>query len=101
MNSLHTEGKRKFQSFIYHCLGGDSSAYGVCKIPIQHCNMIDSQKLNMPCALSPMKVYGPFYFVESTASGIRYLGMLEQCLFPQLTEDLRDFILQKDGALPH
>lgn len=61
----------------------------------------DSPKINVFCALSCTKVYGPFFFAEQTVNGIIYLDMLEQWLFPQLAEDAQNFILQQDGAPPH
>lgn len=61
----------------------------------------DSAKINVFCAISLTKVYGPFFFAERTVSGIAYLDMLEQWLFPQLMEDSQDFIFQQDGAPPH
>lgn len=61
----------------------------------------DSPKVNVFCALSRTKVYGPFFFAEGTVTGISYLDMLEQWLFPQLMEDSQDFIFQQDGAPPH
>jgi hypothetical protein len=32
-------------------------------------------------------VYGPFFFMETTITGIVYLGMLQHFLIPQLDED--------------
>jgi len=51
----------------------------------------DSPNLNVFCAVSSVKVYGPFFFAESTVSGL-----------PQLQQDMdRDFIFRQDGAIPH
>jgi len=61
----------------------------------------DSPKVNVFCAVSSCKAYGPFFFVEPTVTGINYLDMLQLWLMPQLQEDSEDFIFQKDGALPH
>jgi len=61
----------------------------------------DSPKLNVFCAVSKTKVYGPFFFAEKTVTGVAYLDMLEQWLFPQLEDDMEDFVLQQDGAPPH
>lgn len=61
----------------------------------------DSPKFNVFCAVSREKVYGPFFFVENTVTGITYLDMLENYLFPQLETDSNDFIYQQDGAPPH
>ncbi|CAH2000060.1 unnamed protein product [Acanthoscelides obtectus] len=54
----------------------------------------DSPKLNVFCAISKNKVYGPFFFHENTVNGSSYLDMLHLWLFPQLTEDSNNFIFQ-------
>lgn len=61
----------------------------------------DSPKLNVFCAISSDKVYGPFFFAEKTVTGITYLDTLEQWLFPQLLEDSGNFIFMQDGAPAH
>ena len=61
----------------------------------------DSPKVNVFCAVYSSKVYGPFFFAEKTVSGITYLDMLKIWLFPQLKEDMQNFIFQQDGAPPH
>jgi len=61
----------------------------------------DSPKVNVFCAVSSYKVYGPFYFAEPTVTGINYLDMLQLWLRPQLQEDIVDFIFQQDAAPPH
>lgn len=61
----------------------------------------DSPKVNVFCAISKTKLYGPFFFIEQTVTGIVYLDMLQVWLFPQLTTDSSTFILQQDGAPPH
>ena len=61
----------------------------------------DSPKVNVFCVISSCKVYRPFFFAESTVSGINYLDMLQLWLMPQLQEDSEDFIFQQDGAPPH
>jgi hypothetical protein len=53
-----------------------------------------------PCAITHEKVYGPFFFTETTITGISYLDMLQQWLLPQLEEDSPGFIFQQDGAPP-
>jgi len=60
----------------------------------------DSPKVNLFCAVSSCKVYGPFFFTEPTVIGINYLDMLQLWLILQLHEDSEDFIFQQDGALP-
>lgn len=62
----------------------------------------DSSKLNVFCAISRQKVYGPFFFGEATVIGTSYLDVLQLWLFPQLVEDKpNNFIWQQYGALPH
>ena len=61
----------------------------------------DSPKVNVFCAVSTFKVYGPFFFSEQTVTGIAFLDMLTEWLLPQLNEDSADFILQMDGAQLH
>lgn len=62
----------------------------------------DSPKVNVFCALSRRKLYGPFFFEGNTVTGASYLQMLQDWLFPQLQEDKQeDFIFQQDGAPPH
>jgi hypothetical protein len=48
-------------------------------------------------------VYGPFFFMETTITGIMYLDMLQQFLIPQLDEDDREGCIhfQQEGAPPH
>ena len=60
----------------------------------------DSPKLNVFCALSRRQMYGPFCFAEATVTGVAYLSMLQEWLFPQLVEDQpENFIWQQDGVL--
>lgn len=61
----------------------------------------DSPKLNVFCAVSKKKVYGPFFFQEATVRGNAYLDMLSEWLMPQLEEDSEDFVWVQDGAPPH
>lgn len=62
----------------------------------------DSPKINVFCAVSRRQVYGPFFFAEATVTGVSYLDMLQQWLFPQLVEsEPANFIWQQDGAPPH
>jgi hypothetical protein len=61
----------------------------------------DSSKLNVFWAISRRKVCGPCFFVENTVTGISYLDMLTNWLFPQLDEDSDNYIYQQDGAPPH
>jgi len=61
----------------------------------------DSPKVNVFCAVSSCKVYGPLFFAEPTVIGINCLDMLRLRLMPQLQEDREEFVLQEDGAPPH
>ena len=47
-------------------------------------NVLDSPKVNVFCAISNEKVYGPFFFEEHTVNGMLYLHVLENWLMPQL-----------------
>jgi hypothetical protein len=47
--------------------------------------------VNVSCAISIQKVYGPFFFVEDTVNANRYLDMVQQWLMPQLQEDSDSF----------
>jgi hypothetical protein len=51
----------------------------------------DSTKVNVFCAVSSQKVYGPFFFAEETVTGMTYLDMLQ--LMPQL-QNKPTFIFQ-------
>jgi hypothetical protein len=42
----------------------------------------DSPKVNVFCAISRTRVFGPFLFAEKKVTGITYLDMLTECLFP-------------------
>jgi hypothetical protein len=47
--------------------------------------------------------YGPFFFMETTITGIVYLDMLQQFFILQLDEDDQEgrIHFQQDGAPPH
>jgi hypothetical protein len=54
-------------------------------------HMQDLPNLNFLCAVSSVKVYGPFCFAEPAVTGM-----------PQLQQDMdRDFTFQQDGSPPH
>ncbi|KAG8303110.1 hypothetical protein J6590_108196 [Homalodisca vitripennis] len=64
----------------------------------------DNPKVNVFCAMSKFKVYGPFFFMERTVTGIIYLDMLQNFLIPQIDEDEQQdapFYYQQNGAPPH
>jgi hypothetical protein len=52
----------------------------------------DLPKVNVFCAVSSCKIYGPFFFAETTVTCINYLDMLQRWLMSQLQEDSEDFI---------
>ncbi|PNF40965.1 hypothetical protein B7P43_G08819 [Cryptotermes secundus] len=54
----------------------------------------DSPKVNVFCAVSQDKVYGPFFFEGNTVTGQTYLDMLQNWLFTSLQADSHDFIFQ-------
>jgi hypothetical protein len=60
----------------------------------------DSSKVNVFCAISNKKVYGPF-FIENTVTGMSYLDMLMNWTTPQLHEDSHEFIFQQHSAPAH
>jgi len=60
----------------------------------------DSPNIKMFCAISSQKVYGPFFFVEETVTGMAYLDMLQLWLMPQL-QNIPTFIFQQDGSPAH
>jgi hypothetical protein len=61
----------------------------------------NSLKVNVFCAMSKAKIYGPFFLAEKTIGEFYYLDMLQSWLFPQLEQDEANIILQLDGAPPH
>jgi len=60
----------------------------------------DSPKVNVFCAISSQKVYGPFFSAEETVIGMTYLDMLQLWLMPQL-QNILTFIFQQDGSPTH
>jgi hypothetical protein len=42
---------------------------------VQHIH--DSPKVNVFCAISSLKVYGPFFFAEKSVNGFAYLDKLQ------------------------
>ncbi|GBL92253.1 hypothetical protein AVEN_35809-1 [Araneus ventricosus] len=61
----------------------------------------DSAKVNVFCATSSRKLYGPFFFSERSVTSNVYLDMLEVWLMTQLDPDSMDYIFQQDGAPLH
>ena len=62
--------------------------------------VLDSPKVNVFCAVSCTKVYGPFFPHENTVTGIKYLDMVSEWLLPQMQQDSENFIFIQDGAPP-
>jgi hypothetical protein len=60
----------------------------------------DSPKVNVFCAISSQKVYGPFFFAEETITGMTYLDMLQLWIMPQL-QNIQTFVHQQDGSPTH
>ena len=64
-----------------------------------------SPKVNVWCGLLYDRVIGPFFFSESTITGVVYLDLLEQYVFPQIEtfeqETVSRVIFMQDGAPPH
>ena len=60
----------------------------------------DSPKCSVFCAISPERVYWPFFFNERTVTGIVYRDRLEQWLLPQLPEN-QNYVFQQDGCSAH
>ena len=58
-------------------------------------------KVNVFCALSSSRVYGPFFFTENTITCIVCLNTLQLWLMPQLKKLENDFVFQHDGAPLH
>ena len=105
------------ETLLIHVIFSDESTFHVtskvnthnCRIwgsepPHLHLQHVrDSPKVNVFCALSKTKVYGPFFFQEKTINGFVYLDMLENFLIPQIDEDDQEgeIQFQQDGAPPH
>ena len=62
-----------------------------------HC---DSPKVNVFCAISSQKVYGPFFFAEETVTGMTCVDMLQLWLMQQL-QNILTFIFQQYRSPAH
>jgi hypothetical protein len=60
----------------------------------------DNPKVNIFAAMSLEKLHGPFFFIESTVTGVIYPDMLREWLMPQL-QNIPHLIYQQGGAPPH
>ena len=63
----------------------------------QKTRLKDSSKVNVFCAISSPKVYGPFFFAEGSIIGTTYLDMLQLWLISQ-SQHILMFIFQEDGS---
>ena len=62
----------------------------------------DSPKVNVFCAISKKRVYGLFFFEETTVNSEAYLDMLQNWLMELLFDGKQaDFIFQQNGAPSH
>ncbi|GBM15819.1 hypothetical protein AVEN_262966-1 [Araneus ventricosus] len=73
--------------------------YGEPSTVIEHER--DSAKVNVFCAISSRKFYGPFSFSERSVTSNVYRDIIEVWLMPQLHSVSTDYIFQQDGAPPH
>ena len=64
-----------------------------------------SPKVNVSCGLLYDRVIGPFFFRERTITGVVYLDLFEQYVFPQIgtfkQETVSRVIFMQDRAPPH
>jgi len=62
------------------------------------------QKVNVWCGPLYDRVIGPFFFSEKTVTGVIYLDLLEQYVFPQIEtfeqEIVSRVIFMQEGAPP-
>jgi len=76
------------------------SLWLLCNVHFMQCTqktcLKDCPKVNVFCAISSPKVYGPF-FAEGTITGMTYLDMLQLSLMLQL-QNILIFIFQQDGS---
>ena len=61
---------------------------------LQHERLTEDKRVQ---CLIPYTGLWTFFFAENTVTGITYLEILEQWLFPQVREDSQEFIFQQDG----
>ncbi|PNF19071.1 hypothetical protein B7P43_G11300 [Cryptotermes secundus] len=94
MDTFHVSGKVN----THNC--GTWGSENPC-VYLEHVR--DSPKVNVFCTLSKERVYGHFFFMETTITGIVYLDMLQESLIPQLDEDDQEgrIHFQQDGTPPH
>lgn len=58
------------------------------KITSLHGTYVRHPNVNVFCAVSDEKMYGPFFSIEQTVNIIQYLDMLQQWLLLQLGKDI-------------
>ena len=81
------------------------SEYGDLKTHMAMWTINVTPKVNVFCAVSTQKVYGPFFFAEETVTGMTYLDTLQLWLMPQLQkarlQDIPTFVFQQHGIPDH
>lgn len=60
----------------------------------------DFSKVNIFCAFSNNKVFGPSFFEAVTVNGQTFLEMSQNWLFPQLEDEAHQLIFQQGGHRP-
>ena len=92
--------------YVNGCVNGHNCRIWGTQQPSEiHEYVRGSSKVNVWCGLLYDRVIGPFFFSESTITGVVYLSLLEQYVFPQIEtfeqETLSRVIFMQDGAPPH
>ena len=71
---------------------------GGMKIPAIIELVRDSPNVNVFCAISKIKLYRSFFFVERTITGRTYLDMPENWLMPQMNEEVMITSFNKEAV---
>jgi len=92
--------------YVNGCVNGHNCRIWGTQQPSEiHEYVRGSSKVNVWCGLLYDRVIGPFFFSESTITGVVYLDLLEQYVFPQIEtfeqEIVSRVIFMQDGAPPH
>jgi hypothetical protein len=99
---------REDEKFLDSVIFSDESTFHVRiwdsenpRVVLEHVR--DRPKINVFCALSNEAMYGPFFFMETTITGIVYVDVLRELVIPQLEEDDQEghIHFQQNGPLPH
>ena len=84
-------------------LTGKVNKHNTCICGTEHLHstlehLRDSLKVNVLCAISKKRVYGPFFFEGTTVNSEAYLDMLQNWLMKFLFDgEQADFIFRQDG----